>query len=74
MKSEGTATEKSQSSSEVRRPAYDPNNLAPALGVARAECVRHTTTTPVVEHASSERTAVMTALFPLHLFPYPVKT
>jgi hypothetical protein len=28
---------------------------------------------PVVEEASSERTAVMTILFPVHLFGYAVK-
>ncbi len=32
-----------------------------------------TSSTPVTQKASSERTAVMTILFPVHLFPYAVK-
>ena len=32
-----------------------------------------TSSTPVTQKASSERTAVMTILFPAHLFPYAVK-
>jgi hypothetical protein len=32
-----------------------------------------TSSPPAVEEASSERTAVVTILFPAHLFPYAVK-
>jgi hypothetical protein len=42
---------------------------------ARAECAAIATTrsVPVEEAASSERTAVMTILFPVHRFGYAVK-
>ena len=38
-----------------------------------AAAIATTSSTPVVEEASSERPAVVTILFPAHLFPYAVK-
>ena len=38
-----------------------------------AAAIATTSSTPAVEEASSERTAVVTILFPAHLFPYAVK-
>ena len=38
-----------------------------------AAAIAATSSTPVVEEASLERTAVMTILFPVYLFPYAVK-
>ena len=38
-----------------------------------AAAIATTSSAPAVEEASSERTAVVTILFPTHLFPYAVK-
>ena len=38
-----------------------------------AAAIAATSSTPVVEEASPERAAVVTVLFPVHLFGYAVK-
>jgi hypothetical protein len=48
-----------------------PNDARLELSTA---AIATTSSTPVVEEASSEGTAVMTIPFPVHLFGYAVKT